>query len=164
MSYWKSIFNKFNLTINLYISLLINIALSIILPLAAMHMISLPIFLRGFAIAFPVSTIIALMIPINKLGDRLASALGLKPDTAPFRMVSTALFSLILGTFMSFLMTAVNAGIGPWFLAAWWSVYGWALLSVYLSALLGVFTAFPVAVRLCGPPPGMPGGKPEQKR
>ena len=151
------IFNRFNLTLNIYISVIINAALSVVLPMVAMGMVSTEIFLKGFAIAFPVSTIIVLLIPINRLGDLIASKLGLRPQSVPFTLVSTAVLALILGTFMSLLMTAVNAGkftgyFTPAYFAAWLSAYPWALLSVYISALIGVFSGLPLCMKLFGPP------------
>lgn len=147
------IFNKFNLILNIWISLIINIALSIVLPLVAMGTVTFPIFLKGFCIAFPISTITVLLIPLNRLGDILASKLGLKPQTIPFTCVSTAVLSLILGTFMSMLMTYVNAGaytglFTSAYFAAWFSAWGWALLSVYISALVGLYSGLPLAMRI----------------
>ncbi|MBP3926825.1 MAG: hypothetical protein J6D13_06575 [Clostridium sp.] len=114
------------------------------------------IFLHGFLIAFPVSTIIVLLLPLNRLGDSVAAGLGCRPRTVPFTMVSTAVLALLLGTFMSMLMTYVNAGaftglFTPAYFAAWFSAWGWALLSVYLSALFGIWTGLPLAIKLCGP-------------
>jgi hypothetical protein len=156
----QKIFNRFNLTLNIYVSIIINIVLCIILPKVAMGMVTWPVFLKGFAIAFPVSTLIVLFIPLNRLGDFIASRLGLKPQTVPFTLVSTFVLAIILGTIMSLLMTAVNAGsftgyFTPAFFGAWFSAYFWALLSVYVSALVGVFTGLPLAMKLCGPPEDM---------
>ena len=151
------IFNRFNLTLNIYISVIINVALCIVLPLVAMGTVNLPIFLKGFAIAFPISTLIVLFIPINRFGDFIASKFGLKPQTVPFTLVSTAVLALIVGTIMSMLMTAVNAGkftgyFTPAYFGAWLHAYPWALITVYLSALLGVFTGLPLCMKLFGPP------------
>ena len=60
-------------------------------------------------------------------------------------------------TFMSMLMTYINAGaftglFTPAYFAAWYSAWGWALLSVYLSALVGIWTGLPLTMKLCGPP------------
>ena len=153
----NKILNKFNLTLNIYISAIINIALCIVLPIVAMHTLNWPIFLKGFAIAFPISTLIVLFIPINKLGDLVASKFGLKPQTVPFTMVSTAVLAFIVGTIMSLLMTAVNAGkftgyFTPAYFGAWFSCWGWALLAVYVSALIGIWTGLPLTMKLCGPP------------
>lgn len=143
---------KFDFWLNIWISLIINVVLSIVLPLAAMGMITWGIFLKGFAVAFPASTIIVLVIPITKLGNFIAIKLGLKPQSLPFTLVSTAILALILSTFMSLLMTAANAGFGPHFVGAWLSAYGWALISVYVSALIGVWTGLPLMIKLIGPP------------
>ena len=153
----RKIFNKFNLILNIWISLIINIVLSIVLPIVAMGMVNFSIFIRGFAIAFPVSTIVVLVVPITKLGDFIASKLGCKPRSILFTMVSTAVLSLLLGSFMSLLMTAVNAGpytglFTPAYFGAWFSAWGWALLSVYISALFGIWTGLPLTMKLCGPP------------
>jgi hypothetical protein len=52
--------------------------------------------------------------------------------------------ALVLGTCMSLLMTAVNAGVGPWFISAWLSAYYVALISIYASALVGILTGIPL--------------------
>ena len=149
----KKIFNKFNIVFNLWVSLVINVALCICLPLAAMKMITAAIFIKGFIIAYPVSTIFVLFVPVVPLGHKVAGALGAKQASIPFTMISTVILALLLGTPMSMLMTAVNAGTGPWFVAAWLSCYPIALLTVYLSALLGIWTGGPLTFRLAGPPP-----------
>lgn len=135
---------KFDVVINLWISLVINVVLCIVLPLAAIGMINLPIFLKGFALAFTVSTLFVFIVPIVPLSNKFASLFGAKPHSVAETLISTVLLALCLGTLMSLLMTAVNAGIGPWFIKAWLSAYGWALLSVYCSALLGAFTGVPL--------------------
>ena len=153
----RKIFNKFNLILNLWISLIINISLSIVLPIVAMGTVNLPVFLRGFAIAFPVSTVLVLLLPLNQLGDFIAAKLGFLPQTIPFTFASTAVLSFTLGTFMSMLMTYINAGaftglFTPAYFAAWFSAWGWALLSVYISALIGLYTGLPLTMKLCGEP------------
>ena len=146
-------FNKFDVILNLWISLIINVALSIILPLIAMHTVTWPIFLKGFAIAFPVSTLFVMLLPIVALGNKFAVACKTKPGSPLFTILSTLILALLMGTFMSLLMTAVNAGVGPHFIGAWLSCDPLALLTVYLSALLGIWTGLPLTMRLVGPPP-----------
>lgn len=146
---------------NIYISVIINVALCIVLPLVATHHLDFPTFLKGFIIAFPVSTLIVLFIPINRFGDFIASKLGCKPRSVPFKLVSTAVLALIVGTIMSLLMMTIMAGkftgyFTPAFFGAWVHVWPWALLCVYISALIGVFTGFPFTMKVAGPPPGMP--------
>lgn len=149
----KRIFNKFNIIFNLWVSLIINIALCIVLPLVAMNMINWGIFIKGFLIAFPVSTLLVLFVPIVPLGHKVASGFGLAENSVPFTLVSTIVLALILGTLMSLLMTAVNAGVGPFFVMAWWSCYPIVLLTVYVTALIGIFTGLPLTMKLAGPPP-----------
>ena len=65
---------------------------------------------------------------------------------------------------MSLFMIAVMAGkyVGiftPAYFGAWLHAWPWALLSVYVSALIGVWTGLPLTMKLCGPPPGMPPGE-----
>jgi hypothetical protein len=67
-----------------------------------------------------------------------------KPQSFPAKMLSTIIVALILCTCLSLLMTAVNAGVGPWFVAAWLSAYPFAMLSVYVSALAGILTGVPL--------------------
>ena len=121
---------KFDVILNIWVSLIINIALSAVLP-ALNGFLTWGTFFSGFAIAFPVSTILVFVLPVVSWGAKFASLFKLKPNT---------------------LMTAINAGIGPHFLAAWWSCYLLALLTVYLSALLGLFTGLPLTKKILGIP------------
>ena len=144
--------SKFDTILNLWISLIINVVLSIVLPLAAIGFISLPIFLKGFALAFTVSTLIVFVVPIVDWGAAFALKCGARPMTLRFTLLSTLVLAFCLGTFMSLLMTAVNAGMGPHFMAAWLSCYHWVLLSVYMSAVAGIITGVPLTKKLCGLP------------
>jgi len=143
---------KFDIFVNLWISLVINVVLSIVLPLVAIGMVTPAIFLKGFAIAFTVSTAFVFLVPVVSLGQKFASLFKVKPQSFPALLLSTIVLALILGTLMSLLMTAVNAGIGPWFVPAWLSCYVWVLLSVYVSAIVGTMTAIPLAIKLFGAP------------
>ena len=105
-------YSKFDVILNLWISSVINVVLSIVLP-ALVGMLSFGTFLKGFVIAFTVSTILVFLIPVVDWGAKFASLFGLKPGTAGFTLVSTIVLALFLGTIMTLLMTAVNAGIGP---------------------------------------------------
>lgn len=150
---------KFEVILNLWISLIINIVLSIVLPLLAIGFITWGIFLKGFAIAFTVSTVFVFVVPVVKWGDNFAAACKAKPHTLPSQLLSTLILALILGTLMSLLMTAVNAGVGPHFVAAWLSGYPFALLTVYVSALIGIWTGIPLAMKICHIPKGAPQGE-----
>lgn len=142
---------KFDVILNLWISLIINVALSIVLP-ALNGFLTLKSFIVGFAIAYPVSTIFVFIVPVIVWGAKFALALGIKPDTPGFTVVSTVILALVMGTFMTLLMTAVNAGVGPHFFAAWWSCYPIALAIVYLSALAGIFSGLPLVKALVKAP------------
>jgi len=147
---------KFDVVVDIWISIVINIALSIVLPLVALHMITWGIFFKGFAIAFVVSTAFVFIVPVIQWGGKFAGALGAKPHSIPSQLLSTIIVALVLGTFMTLLMTAVNAGIGPHFFFAWLSCYPYALLAVYISALIGIWTGVPIAMKICGVPQGIP--------
>ena len=54
---------KFDVILSLWISLIINVALSIVLP-ALNGFLTLGSFLKGFAIAYPVSTIFVFVVPV----------------------------------------------------------------------------------------------------
>lgn len=162
----KKIFNKYNLFINIYISLIINVALACVLPLLAVGTLNFMLFIRGFAIAFTISTLLVLFVPLNLLGDKTARAMGLKEGGVPFRFMSTLVLAAILSLVMSLIMTAVNAGVGPYFFNAWRHLVLYVFLSVYATALIGNFIAFPLAMKLFGPPPAPsdapePSGTPE---
>lgn len=147
---------KFDVFVNIWISLVINVVLSIVLPVVAIGKLTPAIFLKGFVIAFSVSTAFVFLVPVVNLGQRFASLFKVKPQSFPDLLLSTVVLTLILGTLMSLLMTVVNAGIGPWFVAAWLSCYVWALLSVYVSAVVGTITAIPLGIKIFGAPGAPP--------
>lgn len=153
----SKIFNRYNIFINLYISFIINVVLCLVLVYVSTGGLNFKEVAVGFLIAFPVSTLLVLFVPVNRLGDFVAVKCGAKLRTPPCILISTAVLAAILATFMSLLMVAVMAGkyVGvftPAYFGNWLHCYPWALISVYLSALLGAFTAFPLAVKLFGPP------------
>jgi hypothetical protein len=135
--------NKFEVIMNIWISVIINVVLAIVLPLAAMGMINLKIFLIGFAIAFPVSTVLVFVLPITALGNKFAHACGAAENSVPEKLLSTIIVALILCTALSLMMTAINLPPGVPFIPAWLHAYPWAMISVYGSALLGIFTGVP---------------------
>jgi hypothetical protein len=147
-----STFNRFDVFVSIWISFVINVALSIVLPVVAIGFVSFPIFVKGFAIAFTVSTLFVFAVPVVKWGQKFADRFKAPPDSVPGHLLATVVLALIVGTLMSLLMTAVNAGFGPHYVQAWLSCYGWALLSVYLSALAGAATGVPLAKKLFGVP------------
>lgn len=140
---------KFDVILNIWISLIINVALSIVLP-ALNGFLTWETFITGFAIAFPTSTLFVFLVPVVSWGAKFAALFKLKQGAPLFTIVSTVILAFLMGTFMTLLMTAVNAGFGPHFFAAWWSCYPLALLTVYLSALLGIFTGLPLVKAMLG--------------
>ncbi|HWQ74707.1 MAG TPA: DUF2798 domain-containing protein [Syntrophomonas sp.] len=153
--------SKFDIILTLWISLIINIVLGVALPLAAIGFITWHIFRVGFAIAFPVSTIFVIVVPITKWGDNFAALFKLKPHTVPQQLVSTFIVALLFSLFMSALMMAINAGIGPHLFGAWLSVYPYAFISVYVSALVSIWTGIPLTMKILHIPKG-PHPQPEQ--
>ena len=152
---------KFEVILNLWISLIINVVLSIVLPILAIGFINWGIFIKGFAIAFTVSTIFVFIVPVVKWGDSFAAALKTKPHTVPSQLLSTIILALILGTMMSLLMTWVNLpkDIPIPFVAAWLKGYPAVLATVYVSALIGIWTGIPLTMKLCHIPKGAPQGE-----
>ncbi|MPN07570.1 hypothetical protein SDC9_154841 [bioreactor metagenome] len=157
---------KFSVVLDLWISLVINVILSIVLPLLAIGMITPAIFLKGFVIAFIVSTAFVFIVPVIRWGDHFAALFKVKPHTLPSQLISSLLTALCLSLLMSALMTAVFAGIGPWFLDAWLPIYPYAFLAVYLSLQIALFTGLPIARAICGVPkmPPQPAHSAEQKQ
>ncbi len=152
---------KFSVVMDLWISIVLNVILSIVLPLLAVGFITPGMFFKGFAIAFIVSTAFVFLVPIVKWSDNFAGLFKLKPHTLPSQLVSTALTALCLSLLMSSLMTAVFAGVGPWFLGAWLHIYPYAYLTVYISLQIALFTGLPIAKRICGVPNMPPQQAPE---
>ena len=145
---------KFDVILNLWISFVINVILSIVLPILAIGFLTPMIFLKGFIIAFIVSTAFVFIVPIVKWSNNFAALFKVRPHTLPSQLISTILLALCLGTLMSLLMTAVNAGAGPYFFAAWLSFYPLALLTVYVSAQIGIWTGIHLAKKICHIPKG----------
>jgi hypothetical protein len=142
---------KFDIFVNVWVSLIINIVLSSVLPLVVNGMLTPAVFLKGFAIAFTVSTALYFGTR-SKSGPKVCRAFQSKAAKLHCPIAVDDGVTLILGILMSLFMTAFNEGIGPWFIDAWLSCYGWTLLSVYVSAIIGAITAIPLATKLFGVP------------
>lgn len=147
---------KFDIVLGLWISFLMNTILGIFLPLMAIGFITWGIFLKGFAIAFPISTIFAFLVPVNQWGQNFAALFKAKPFTLKSQLLSTIVTAIIFGLFMSLLMTAVNAGIGPHFFGAWISILPYVLIIIYISSLIGLWTGIPLTKKICRIPDDSP--------
>lgn len=152
---------KFDIILGLWISVLMNTVLGIFIPLIAIGSITWGIFLKDFAIAFPISTIFAFIVPINKWAGKFALFFNAKPHTIISQLLSAIITAIIFGLLMSLLMTAVNAGIGPHFIGAWLSTLPYVVIVVYISSLIGVWTGIPLVKKVCKVPSVTPSEKQE---
>lgn len=139
--------NKFDILLNVWVSLLISIVLSAVLPLLAGAENTFPLYFQGFVISSVVSYILATVLPVVKWGSMFAGLFKQNPRTLPGQLLSTIVMAFILGTFMSFTMTAINIGFPPFFMAAWLTAYPWALLVIYAMANISLWTGIPVVKR-----------------
>lgn len=139
--------NKFDILLNVWISLLISLVLSAVLPLLAGVENTFPLYFQGFVISIVVSYILATILPVVKWGNLFAGLFKQKPRTIPGQLLSTIILAFILGTFMSFTMTAISIGFPPYFIPAWLSAYPWALLVIYVMANISLWTGIPIVNR-----------------
>lgn len=78
---------KFDVILNIWVSLIINIALSAVLP-ALNGFLAWGTFFSGFAIAFPVSTILVFVLPVVSWAQNLRRCLNssrTRPCSRSFR-------------------------------------------------------------------------------
>lgn len=151
---------KFDIILTIWISIVISIVMSAVLPVLAIGWDTVrhfffQIFIKGFLISFPLSTLFVLFVPVQKLAGAFASALKAKPMTIPFHLLSTIVTAICVGTLMSFVMIAVNAPPDQ-ILNQWLPNWPKAIVVVYISALIGVSTGIPLTKKICGIPGGPP--------
>jgi hypothetical protein len=155
---------KFDVYLNIWVSLLISAVLSFALPMIANGHVAAAGYFSGLALSFIVSLILVLAIPLVKLGDMFAALCGTKPHTIPRQLLSTVVLALIIGTAMSLIMTWWGVrnipGFQEFFLSAWLYAYPFALVILYVILNISLWTGVPLVKKLLGIPGGpLPTGK-----
>ena len=153
--------SKFEILLNAWISVLISIVLSAALPILAGAEITLPSYCQGFIISLVISFVLASILPVTKWGNAFAALFKQKPGSLSNQLVSTIITAFVLGTLMSFIMTAANIGFPPYFLNAWLSAYPYALIVIYVMVNISLWTGIPAVKSFLKLPdwPQQPGHK-----
>ncbi|MDR0653525.1 MAG: hypothetical protein LBG12_09510 [Synergistaceae bacterium] len=145
---------KFDVYLNVWISLVISAILSFTLPLIANGHVTAGEYMSGLFISFVISFVLVLVIPVVKWGDLFAAKCGAVPHTASGQLLATIVLALVIGTFMSLIMTWWGVrnvpGFQNFFLSAWMNAYPWALLVIYVSANISLWTGIPLVKKLLG--------------
>jgi len=89
-----------------------------------------------FIEAFVISYVVALIIPVNKIGGGFAGWFKAEPETMKFNLLSNIPITLILVMILSFTLTAINVGFVPNFLMAWLSAVPVSMVAVYVVSVI----------------------------
>jgi hypothetical protein len=153
---------KFDVILNLWVSIVISLILSFVLPMIATGHLTVAEYCSGFAVSLVVSFVLVMFLPVVKLGDMFAAKCGAKPFTLPRQLLTTIVLALIMGTIMSLFMTWWGVRVIPgwqnFFFGAWLKAFPWALLVIYVSANISLWTGIPLTKKILGIPPGPPPG------
>lgn len=99
--------------------------------------------IHSFLSSLFISYTIGDLIPVKAIGDKVASAFGLKNDGLLQHLVSTFMIALIMVTSVSFFSVFVAVGFADFLFTAWWSNYPALLLIGYVTLIF----CFPLAVK-----------------
>ena len=141
----KNRFTKENLLAQAYGSALMSTVLSLEMPLLATGSVTLVGFCTGFLVSFFASLALKLFTPIISVGQLLAEKAGTKRGTLGFRIASTAVQAVMMGTCMSLLMNWWGMRSVPNLAAVYWkswlAVYPYVLVSVFLMINVSISTS-----------------------
>lgn len=151
---------KFDVILNIWVCIVICAVLSFALPMIAKGTITLPEYLSGFIVSTILSFILIMFLPIIKLGDSFAAKCGAEAHTVKRQLLTTIILALIMGTIMSIAMTWWGLrnvpGYQEFFWMAWFAAFPWALLIIYASANVALWTGIPLTKKIMGIPSGPP--------
>ncbi len=151
---------KFDMILNLWVSLIISLILSYALPMLATGGVTAGGYISGLIVSFIISMVLVTFVPLVKWGDMFAAKCGAKPFTVPRQLLAAIVLVLIMATVMSSSMTWFFIhnipGYQSFFLSAWLHAYPWALLVVYISANISLWTGIPLTKKILGIPSGVP--------
>lgn len=119
-----------------FFSLIVSLALSVIMTFANTGGLALMPVLITFIEAFLLSYITALIIPVNKIGDRFAEKFDAQPNTLKYNLLSNLPITVILVLILSFALTLINAGLNEAFLMAWLGGLPFSAVAVYIVSIL----------------------------
>lgn len=103
----------------------------------------------GWACAFLINIIVALIIPIHVWAPQWAIKIGLKPPKLIFGLFVGFMVNLIYVTFVSFGMTLLNVGANEMLIPAWLSIYPIFLIVGFIVSFLTSIIAGKIADRVC---------------
>ncbi|WP_321508460.1 hypothetical protein [uncultured Methanoregula sp.] len=131
-------FDKFEIIIALWMSLVLCTVVSFFMPVINLGSVSLHMFLEGFILSFVISMTASLVLPLKPWGDGIAAACKIQPPGLLHHLVSTAVVALIMATIMSLFMVwyFLPPVARPYFLTGWLKQFPYFLILIYLSGLV----------------------------
>lgn len=126
----------FGLVAGFFFSFIVSLVLAFVMTYVTTGGISLMPVVMIFIEAFVISYVVALIIPVNKIGGGFASRFKAEPETMKFNLLSNIPITLILVTILSFSLTAINVGFVPIFLMAWLSTLPVSMVAVYMVSII----------------------------
>lgn len=93
-------------------------------------------YLAGMLMAFGINYIAGLIIPVDRIGRAIASAVGLKDGAFLYKVVRNFIINAIFVTIISFVIALIHAGMVSNIVSIWISTYPALHLVGFISSLL----------------------------
>lgn len=150
-------FTKFDVVLNVWISLILNFLLNLFVPLCTGAGLTFASFISCFAIAYVISFLLALFVPIMQIADKFANLFKLKLGTIPHLLVGNVAAAIIMASIMNAVMVVWSIKDVPGFtsilipaiLAGW----PYAIFFAWIGQCIGIWTGVPLAKKILGETP-----------
>lgn len=143
---------KLDIILGIWISLINSLVLSFAIPLIAHSPITVQSYFAGLLLPFILGIVLVTLIPLPKWGNAIAGKLGTKPQTLQRQLVAAIFLVIIMGTIMTLCMSWWNLHTIPdytnIFFFAWLKIYPWALLVIYVSSNIAMWTGIRLAKKI----------------
>lgn len=93
-------------------------------------------YLVGMFMAFSINYVAAIIIPVDRIGNFVAGAIGLKDGKLLHKLVRVFVVNAIFVTIISFTIALIMNGPVPNIFAIWWSTYPVLHLVGYVTSVL----------------------------
>lgn len=148
---------KFDVLLNVWVSLILNIFLNTIVPIANGTGLTLSSFASSYVLGVIIGFILITFLPIAPLGNKFGDLFKLDRGDIKHQLVSNVLVALIMATIMSSFMTWWGIkdvpGYQDFYVASVVSSYPLSLFLTWLSQNIALCTGIPLVKKALGIPP-----------
>lgn len=139
----------FGMIMSTIVMLILGLCMSVIGPLCSSVPITLMTVFTGWANAFLINTIAAIVLPVSDWGFAFAvKTCKAEPGSMKFTLLSGVVMAVVYVTIISLGVTLINVGPVPVFFMAWISTYPIMLICGYVISVLATLIAQPIAAKI----------------